>query len=43
MRLNLKELTKRDKEYVEIEAKKKVLLVTFAERFTLFVNEDVVL
>ncbi len=43
MRLNLKELNKRAKEYVEIEAKTKVLRVTFAERFTLFGNEDVVL
>ncbi len=39
----LKELTKRAKEYVELEADTKVLRVTFAERFTLFGNEDVVL
>jgi hypothetical protein len=43
MTLNLKELTKRAKEYVELEADTKVLRVTFAERFTLFGNEDVVL
>jgi hypothetical protein len=43
MALNIDELKKRAKEYVEIEGKTKVIDVTFAERFILFDIEDVVL
>jgi TIR domain len=43
MALNLKELIKRAKEYVECEGHTKVKRVTFAERFHLLGREDIVL
>jgi hypothetical protein len=43
MPLSLKQLTKRAKEYVELEANTKVTRVTFAERFYMLGQEDVVL
>lgn len=43
MALNIKELINRAKGYVELEAETKVIEVSFAERFTLFGREDVVL
>ena len=43
MALNIKELIKRAKEYVELEAQTTVTSVGFAERFHLFGREDVVL
>jgi hypothetical protein len=41
--MNLKQMVKDAREYVEIEAETKVKRVTFAERFSLFGREDVVL
>ena len=43
MSLDIKELIKRAKEYVTIEARTKVLSAKFVEKFTLFGNEDVVI
>jgi hypothetical protein len=43
MALNIKQLAKRAKEYVELEADTKVTRVIFAERFHLLGREDVVL
>jgi len=43
MALNIKKLIKRAIEYVELEAKTKVLNAEFVERFTLFGREDVVI
>jgi hypothetical protein len=43
MRLNIKQLSKRAKQYVESQAHTKVLRVTFAGGFTLFGNQDIVL
>jgi len=43
MSLNIKQLIKRAKEYVELEAKTKVTKVTFSEKFSLLGEEDVVL
>lgn len=43
MALDIKELIKRAKEYVALEAKTKVISAKFAEKFTLFGNEDVVI
>ena len=43
MRLNLRKLIKRAKEYVELEGDTKVLNVQFEEKFTLFGREDIVL
>jgi hypothetical protein len=43
MALNIKELTRRAKGYVELETSTKVTKVTFAERFHLLGREDVVL
>ena len=43
MSLNIKQLIKRAKEYVELEAETKVTKVTFSERFSLLGQEDVVL
>ena len=41
--MNLKQLIKRAKEYVEIEGHTKVKRISFAERFHLFGREDIVL
>ena len=41
--MNLKQLIKRAKEYVEIEASTKVKRISFAERFHLFGKDDIVL
>jgi len=43
MALNLKELIRRAKEYVELEGNTKVTKITFVESFTLFGQEDIVL
>ncbi len=43
MALNLKQLIKRAKEYVELEGHTKVKRVSFAERFHLLGREDIVL
>ncbi len=43
MALNIKQLIKRAKEYVEVEGNTEVTNVTFVERFHLFGREDVVL
>lgn len=43
MRLNLSNLKKRAKEYVELEGDTKVLDIQFEEKFTLFGREDIVL
>lgn len=43
MSLNIKQLIKRAKEYVELEAETKVTKVTFSEKFSLLGTEDVVL
>lgn len=43
MSLNTKQLMKRAKEYVELEAETKVTKVTFSEKFSLLGKEDVVL
>ena len=43
MSLNIKQLIKRAKEYVELEAETKVTKVTFSEKFSLLGEEDVVL
>ena len=43
MSLNIKQLIKRAKEYVELEAETKVTKVTFSEKFSLLGKEDVVL
>lgn len=43
MSLNIKQLIKRAKEYVELEADTRVIKVTFSEKFSLFGEEDVVL
>lgn len=43
MRLNLSNLKKRAKEYVELEGDTKVLDVQFEEKFTLFGREEIVL
>ena len=43
MSLNIKQLIKRTKEYVELEAETKVTKVTFSEKFSLLGKEDVVL
>ena len=43
MSLNVKQLIKRAKEYVELEAETKVTKVTFSEKFSLLGQEDVVL
>ncbi len=43
MSLNIKQLIKRAKEYVEMEAETKVTKITFAQKFTLFGREDIVL
>lgn len=43
MALNLKQLIKRAKEYVELEAHTKVKRISFAERFHLLGREDIVL
>lgn len=43
MPLNINQLSRRAKEYVESQVRTKVLRVTFAGRFSLFGNEDVVL
>jgi len=43
MSLNIKQLIKRAKEYVELEAETKVTKVIFSEKFSLFGQEDVVL
>jgi len=41
--MNIKQLIKRAKEYVELEAETKVTKVIFSEKFSLFGQEDVVL
>ncbi len=41
--MNIKQLIKRTKEYVELEAETKVTKVTFSEKFSLFGQGDVVL
>lgn len=43
MGLNIKQLIKRAKEYVELEAETKVTKITFSEKFSLLGKEDVVL
>ena len=43
MSLNIKQLIKRVKEYVELEAETKVTKITFSEKFSLLGKEDVVL
>lgn len=43
MSLNVKQLVKRAKEYVEMEVETKVTEIAFAEKFTLFGREDIVL
>ncbi len=43
MSLNIKQLIKRAKEYVELEAETKVTKITFSEKFSLLGQEDVVL
>jgi hypothetical protein len=43
MALNLKQVEQHAKEYVEMEARTKVLSVRFFKRYTLFGREDVVL
>ena len=43
MSLNIKELIDRATEYVELEARTKVISAEFVESFTLFGNEDVVI
>ncbi|PYL22436.1 MAG: hypothetical protein DMF37_12090 [Verrucomicrobia bacterium] len=43
MALNIGELVRRAKDYVELEANTKVRDVTFAEKFRLFGREDIVL
>jgi hypothetical protein len=41
--MNIKQLIKRAKEYVELEAETKVVKVTFSGKFSLLGKEDVVL
>ena len=43
MASNLKQIIKRAKDYVELEAKTKVRRISFAERFKLLGQEDIVL
>ena len=43
MSLNIKQLIKRAKEYVELESETKVTKVTFSEKFSLLGKEEVVL
>ena len=43
MGLNLKQIKRHAKEYVELEARTKVLSIRFFKRYQLFGNEDIVL